>query len=173
MDELDLNLVSDAEYAQYKRLGEMDSLPRREQLAELRAGFKRTFVTLAAWAVITVALVVAAAVYPGGMSGPILWAGIAVMLGGIVPIGVVIARDSARWARVRRAAYLEQIGYAARTSRRSGAADAGSDDDRVLSRREMQAAWYPDRPNDLNWHDRQIAEIYGMDADTYESNYRD
>lgn len=63
--------------------------------------------------------------------------------------------------------YLESIGYASRR-KRSGNRDR--DDYQFKSRRQMQHEWYGDH-SELNWRHREQAEMFGMDADTYVSNF--
>lgn len=63
--------------------------------------------------------------------------------------------------------YLESIGYA---SRRERARDSDHDDFQFKSRRQMQHEWYGDH-SELNWQHREQAKIFGMDADTYVSNF--
>lgn len=49
-----------------------------------------------------------------------------------------------------------------------GSADA--DEDVQSTRRQKQHQWYGDN-TDLDWRDREQAESWGMDADTYKSNW--
>ncbi|MFE6966966.1 hypothetical protein ACFVAJ_17780 [Agromyces sp. NPDC057679] len=71
-----------------------------------------------------------------------------------------------RWAD----GYLDEIGYAGRTSKPSEAGAHGSSGDSATkSKRQMQHEWYGSH-SELNWRDRETAEMYGMDVDTYVSN---
>jgi hypothetical protein len=49
-------------------------------------------------------------------------------------------------------------------------APASVDDGVQLTRRQQQHQWYGDH-RDLDWRDRERAEAWGMDADTYKSNW--
>jgi hypothetical protein len=42
--------------------------------------------------------------------------------------------------------------------------------ERSMSERERQHAWYGEENSDLDWRDRERAEMYGIDVDTYRSN---
>ncbi len=67
--------------------------------------------------------------------------------------------------------FLKQIKYDARlehAKRREGRSQ--DNDDSPKSRRQMQHEWYGDH-RELDWRDRTTAEVFGMDADTYVSNF--
>lgn len=49
-------------------------------------------------------------------------------------------------------------------------ASADVDDEVPLTRRQQQHLWYGDN-RDLDWRDREQAEAWGMDADTYKSDW--
>lgn len=64
---------------------------------------------------------------------------------------------------------LEQIGAHGRTPRNERPSDSGGDWETLKSRSQLQHEWYGSH-SELNWRDRELAEMYGMDADTYKSN---
>ena len=47
---------------------------------------------------------------------------------------------------------------------------SGSHQDVSMTRRQQQHLWYRDN-SDLDWRDREQAESWGMDSDTYKSNW--
>jgi hypothetical protein len=49
----------------------------------------------------------------------------------------------------------------------------GSSDEPTMTKRQSQHAWYGDNNQDLNWRDRERAEMYGMDVDTYRNNVKE
>jgi len=71
--------------------------------------------------------------------------------------------------------FLWRIGYSKRTRKESGVAGPwGSpavpgDSEPTTSIRQAQHQWYKDH-SELNWRDRERAEMYGMDVETYISN---
>lgn len=83
------------------------------------------------------------------------------------PVPILMARraqiraEEARDSRVT--AFKERINYKQRL--RSGHSGGGSS----ASRRQMQHEWYGDNP-DLGWQDRERAEMFGLDVETYRSN---
>lgn len=46
------------------------------------------------------------------------------------------------------------------------------DDGPLKSTRQLQHEWYEGH-SELNWQDREIAEMYGMDVDTYINNFKE
>jgi hypothetical protein len=44
------------------------------------------------------------------------------------------------------------------------------DSDDYMSKRQRDHLWYGDH-SELNWRDREQAQAWGMDADTYVSNW--
>lgn len=84
---------------------------------------------------------------------------------GLALIGPLILRDS---PQSRKVAPAPQPTNDAPTS--PGSVDVDVDDDVQLTRRQKQHQWYGDN-RDLDWRDREQAESWGMDADTYKSNW--
>jgi hypothetical protein len=80
-------------------------------------------------------------------------------------ISPLILRDS---PQSKKAALASQPTNNASTPRVS----ADVDNDVQLTRRQKQHRWYSDH-RDLDWRDREQAESWGMDADTYKSNWRE
>jgi len=56
------------------------------------------------------------------------------------------------------------------TPKRSARAVPAAGDEAPLSRRQEQHRWYGEH-SDLTWRDREQAQAWGMDADTYKSNF--
>lgn len=50
--------------------------------------------------------------------------------------------------------------------------NGGYDDGDWVSTRQRQHQWYGGH-SELNWRDRETAEMFGMDADTYVSNWKE
>ena len=63
-------------------------------------------------------------------------------------------------------AFLYRIRYRERL-RGPGGSGGGSES---TSRRQSQHEWYGDH-SELSWRDRETGEMFGMDADTYASNF--
>ncbi len=61
----------------------------------------------------------------------------------------------------------------ARTRKRQAPRGTHSHDaSRILSRREMDHAWYGDH-SELDWRDRTLAQTLGLDVETYISNVKE
>lgn len=107
----------------------------------------------------------------GLAGGTVLAVFVVTLLGGMVPILIVLGRGISRWqeaqesdGEARIAAFLGRIGYEERLrdSRAGGSSQ-------WTSIRQSQHAWYGSH-SELNWRDRERAEASGMDADTYINN---
>lgn len=90
----------------------------------------------------------------------------------IKPLGVRAdrkhAQEAERLAELRR---QEAKRLAARHPVRGGSGGSDDGDDyRYKSKNQRDHEWYGDH-SELNWRDREIGQMYGMDADTYVSNW--
>lgn len=162
MGDIDLGKLSREEQAEYARLGRMDNYPVREQLS-----MHRTSAVLATvWLLVSCGVLVVATTRvsePGGL--PLLFGALGLMAVGFGVWLWAASRIGTRAVRSRQAAFLSEIGYETRFRHRP----APDGDTRLPSNRQRQHEWYEDN-RDLNWQDRKVAEMYGMDADTYKSN---
>lgn len=156
---VDARLLTKAEsdkYAELTNPAGMNALSIGEQLCLHKA----TFVVVVAWLLASLA---AFATSP--MAGLVL-----VLIGGIL---VFVAANSigTRALQKRVDDYLAEIGYAERVRAGRRAGPTSSDDDGYpsKSRRQMQHEWYEDH-SELDWRDRERAEMYGMDVNTYINN---
>ncbi len=77
-----------------------------------------------------------------------------------------IPRDN-RWAEVLRDHLLEEPEDRAVREEEDDADDAYGD---AVSTRRRQHLWYGDH-RELDWRDRELAEIWGMDSDEYVNNF--
>ncbi|WP_141013064.1 hypothetical protein [Nocardioides sambongensis] len=99
---------------------------------------------------------------------PFLWLMLAVLLGGWIPAAMVMARELDDWRRNSVASYLDGIGFSDRAA--SPVTSSDDDNDYYKSKRQLDHEWYGDH-SELNWRDREQAQAWGMDADTYVSNW--
>lgn len=169
--DVDVAVLSQAERAEYARL---------VRATRRRVGVVPTLV----WSAAAVGLVVAGAVASERDTAAWVDGLLLVLVLGAVGRAVVCGarsgpdtRHARRKADAQLRGFLERVGYASRLDDRRVWSGRGrqvpwSDDDggEVLSRRQMQHRWYGDR-SELGWRDRELAEAWGMDADTYVSNF--
>ena len=165
-----LGLLTKAERAEYERYSRINNLTIREQF-RVQAW---AWVAMIVWgAILVVACIIMTladdAVAAGAGTRSIETASLVlllmVLLGGGVGVVVITMHVTTRGLRHRREALLERIGYADRVRGMSDGEDAYS----APTRRQMQHAWYQGH-NELNWQDRERAENYGMDVDSYINN---
>lgn len=170
--EIDKSVLRHSEVVEYERLTQLasssSSLPANAA--------HRLRVAGAAYILIWVIGIVVAAAVGNAMFGMTFSIGAAMyaaftlgcFLGVAFTIQSAFATDRARKDQLRAAdAYLESIGYRTRLGRTQV---DDRDDYQFKSRRQMQHEWYGDH-SELDWRDRERAEMFGMDADTYVSNF--
>lgn len=170
---VDLARLSPDERDQYALIG-----TNQKGQAYQRWRLPGTWSTLAIWVVLVIGLFVALVVTGSNSDGTVgtrgnpaagilLTSMVVVMFGGIVLI-ILIARSEARQLLdEERLAYLHQIGYAQRTRPwESPSSHSGYES----TRRWSQHRWYEGH-SELDYRDRETAEMFGMDADTYVSNF--
>ncbi len=169
-NEPNLNLLTKAERAEYERYSRLNSLTFREQV-RVQA---RAFVPLIVWGALAIAACInltladdaeAAGTGTRSEEAASLVLFLIVLLGGGVGVSVIAKHVTTQGLRHGREALLERIGYADRVKGMSDGEDAYP----APTRRQMQHAWYQGH-NELNWRDREHAEMYGMDVDTYINN---
>lgn len=100
---------------------------------------------------------------------PFLWLMLIVLLGGWIPAAMVMAHELDDWRRSVVDRYLDTIGFSGRAVAASASWDNDDRDD-YKSRRQLNHEWYGAH-SELNWRDREQAQAWGMDADTYVSNW--
>ncbi|MDQ0672750.1 hypothetical protein QFZ36_000311 [Pseudarthrobacter siccitolerans] len=170
--EIDTSLLHRSELVEYKRLTNIATSYATMAPGAVRGLRSARLVYVIVW---NIGIVVAATV-GGAMYGITFSIGAtmctAFMLGCLLSIAFTFQSAFAA-DRVKKDAlhavdeYLESIGYA---SRRERTRDSDHDDFQFKSRRQMQHEWYGDH-SELNWQHREQAKIFGMDADTYVSNF--
>jgi hypothetical protein len=165
---IDLSYLTDQEKAAFRRA-------RRAPAAAYRAGLG----TAALWSVPVGGLIwVAVTSADGGFEE---WAGLiwiavwAVGLFGLAKSAIAGAEEAEKLTRPNADDFLRKIKYheRVRSGRRPGTAHVapvhGDDTGPVKSTRQAQHEWYRGH-SELDWRDRQRAETYGMDIDTYINN---
>lgn len=166
MDDIDLSLLTPDEQGEYARLGDIKRYSTREQFAANRV----MMTGIAAWLVIGSVYLIAQGSRGSDPRNTVLFlVTSALVLLGFAVIVVLGTPNGKRAVLARQAAYLVQIGYASRSERTRRAAPG--DGHRIKSTRQQQHEWYGEN-SDLDWQDRKTAEMYGMDADTYKSNFQ-
>lgn len=168
---IDLSYLTDDEKSGYRQA-------RRAPAAAYGAGLGAT----ALWSVPVGGLIwVAVTSADGGFEE---WAGLmwiavwAVGLFGLARSAIAGAEMAEKMTKPNADDFLRKIKYhdRVRSGRRSGTAHEAPaydhHDGPMKSTRQMQHEWYGDH-TELNWRDRERAEMYGMDADTYISNVLD
>ncbi|MGX5717958.1 hypothetical protein [Arthrobacter sp. MAHUQ-56] len=169
-NEPNLDLLTKAERAEYERYSHMNNLTIREQFR----AHAWTFVALIVWAALAIvpciistradnAVVAGTGTRSEATASMVLF--VIVLLGGVVGVFVIAKHVGTRTLSHGREALLERVGYADRVK---GMSD-GEDTYPAPTRRQMQHAWYQGH-SELNWRDREPAEMYGMDVDTYTNN---
>lgn len=136
---------------------------------KLRDG-TRSYVALGAWAAILLPLVLLTAQEdstPEPHPDPFLWLMLAWLLLGWIPAVVVLIRDAERWRLRLVTTYLDGIDFEHRDPQ---AVRGDYDWDDYKSKRQRDHEWYGDH-SELNWRDREQAQAWGMNADTYVSNW--
>lgn len=170
--EIDTSLLGRSELLEYERLTKLaaSSTPTSPSVVR-RLSIARLVYVLVWISGVAVAAIVGSALYGMTFSiGAAMYAAFTLgcLLGVAYTIQSAFATDRARKDALRAVdAFLESIGYA---SRRERTHDFERDDFQFKSRRQMQHEWYGDH-SELNWTHREQAEIFGMDADTYVSNF--
>ncbi|ODT25984.1 MAG: hypothetical protein ABS64_00405 [Microbacterium sp. SCN 69-37] len=174
MEDVDLRRLTKDEREQYARYTHMNNLPTSEQLR----AHGPTFIALAVWMVLVIGLFVGFASAGRTAAGSysardnpdaamLLVLALVVMLGGI-PVVIMIAVRVGNSALARyRAEFLKRIGYESRPTRTSPT--TSSYDESTKSLRQLQHEWYEGH-SELDWRDRERAEMYGIDVDTYINN---
>ena len=99
---------------------------------------------------------------------PFLWLMLACLLLGWIPAVVVLMHDTERWRLRLVSTFLDSIDFAQRDPKAVGR--DYDDSDEYMSTRHRDHLWYGDH-SELNWRDREQAQSWGMDADTYVSNW--
>lgn len=175
-DNIDPSLLTDVERAELARLSNMNNLSVREQLRAHR----KSLIALAIWAVITVGVLSrwTALQNPTGVVDArdheeihaLFTIVLVLILAGLPLVILISASVGIDHLSGLRAMYLQQIGYEARTL--SGRSPSHGEVERTKSRRQTQHEWYEGH-SDLNWRDREIAELHDMDVDSYLSNVKD
>lgn len=176
--EIDTSLLRRSELVEYKRLTMIaTSNAPYDRLARIAPGaVRRLRIARLVYVIVWIIGIVVVATVGGAMYGSTFSIGSAMytafvlgcLLGVAFMIQSAVVADRAKKDALRAVdEYLESIGY---TSRRERTLDSDSDDFQIKSRRRMQHEWYEDR-SELNWRDREQAKIFGMDADTYVSNF--
>jgi hypothetical protein len=134
---------------------------------------KKTMMALAAWLVVWIPLIAlmvdATNQVPNSDNAGVV---ILLLLGslavGTVTTFMVLFRETEEWRKRLISDYLDRIGFEHRDPE---ASRRGSDDGHAyMSKRQRDHLWYGDH-SELNWRDREQAQAWGMDADTYVSNW--
>jgi hypothetical protein len=90
------------------------------------------------------------------------------LLLGWIPAVMVLIQEAERWRLRLVSTYLDSIDFEQRDPQAVRRGYDGSDDH--MSKRQRDHLWYGDH-SELNWRDREQAQAWGMDADTYVSNW--
>lgn len=90
------------------------------------------------------------------------------VLVGWAPVIWITAREMESWRLRLVSTYLDSLGFEQRDPQVVGRDYDDSDD--YMSKRQRDHLWYGDH-SELNWRDREQAQAWGMDADTYVSNW--
>jgi len=173
--EVNRNLLTVAEAKTYDLLLKdgPDSVPEEQE--------RRLQTSLCWYWGIGIAAVIAAAVIGHACWGMTFAVGAAMYVAFIMGCGFGVAYTiqsalaNDRLLKLRRKKadqYLEGIGYWERTGRTDRATSYSSGYGtgyEVKSRRQAQHEWYEGH-SELDWRDRERAEMYGLDVDTYISN---
>lgn len=170
--QVNTNLLRRSEVIEYERLAKIATSNAPLAPDAVRRLWIARLIYVLAWVI----GIVIAAIVGGAMFGMTFAIGAAMytaftlgcLLGVAFTIQSAFATDRAK-KNAQRAVddYLEGIGYA---SRRERSGNRDRDDFQYKSRRQMQHEWYGDH-SELNWRHREQAEMFGMDADTYVSNF--
>lgn len=128
----------------------------------------RVSIVYAVWMILTFGSVISVAHYDAtgdDLQYPFIALMIVCLLLTALPILMGWRADiRAKEARDKRVAtFKKRIRYERRS--RPGYSGGSS----AVSRRQMQHEWYGDNP-DLDWQDRERAEMFGLDVETYRSN---
>lgn len=152
-----------AEEAEYFRLGDFGKYRPRERRAVLRP----VLPLLGAWTAVSTFFLISGAVQATQGHGSVLVAvGLGLLWAGLLTLPFHARRMVTRGTKSRQAAFLTVARDRARQ-----ASPVEHLDFRYVSERQRQHEWYGDHA-DLDWRDRKIAEMYGMDADSYKSNFQ-
>lgn len=131
----------------------------------------RTYAALALWFVVLAGaffLMLEEDKKPEPHPDPFLWLMLAVLLLGWIPTVWVLLRETEVWRKRVVGDFLDSTDFEHRDPpavRR----DYEASDDYTL-KRQRDHLWYGDH-SELNWRDREQAQAWGMDADTYVSNW--
>ncbi|WP_104103939.1 hypothetical protein [Arthrobacter sp. 08Y14] len=147
---------------------ESDEFERIDKVKPRRDDVICTWVVFTVWLVLTCGSMILFAYYDAtgdDLQSTFIILTVIFML--LIPIPILMARrvdTRAKEARDERvAAFKKRIRY----ERRLRPAYSGADTS--PSRRQMQHEWYGDNPQ-LGWQDRERAEMFGLDVETYKSN---
>lgn len=160
--QVDLNLLNESERSEYSRLSSAVSRG---------SGVRR--VVVLAWVAITLGLFAIAFANLRNDDAPFIddVAGfLALGVGGVGAFWLRQMFQDAAHARKRRVRDVDTFLESIRYRQRLRGPDGGEGGIESTSRRQMQHEWYGDH-SELNWRDRERAEMFGMDADTYVSNF--
>lgn len=170
--QINTSLLRRSELIEYERLTRIATSNAPLTPDAVRRLWIARLVYIGVWATgIVIAAIVGGAIF--GMTfgiGAAMYAAFTLgcLLGVAFTIQSAFATDRAKKDALRSVDdYLESIGY---ESRREQPSNTDRDDYQFKSRRQMQHEWYGDH-SELNWRHREQAEMFGMDADTYVSNF--
>lgn len=147
---------------------------KRKYRMKFRDGM-RSYLALALWVAVLVPLVLLMLQEessPEPHPDPFLWLMVACLLLGWIPAAVVLVKDAERWRLRLVSTYLDSIDFEQHDPNivRREYGDSDYDDSDHMSKRQRDHLWYGDH-SELNWRDREQAQAWGMDADTYVSNW--
>ena len=131
------------------------------------------YVALALWGVAIVGaflLAVDEDSTPEPHPDPFLWLMLSVLFLGWLPAAWFFHREDKQQLRRKQRieSVLDEIDFRQVDPRPVRSGYSGNDD--YASKRQRDHRWYADH-SELNWRDREQAQAWGMDADTYASNW--